>query len=57
MVSGPEDPRDEAVQVLVNTGVRRVDAERAIDDLLASRDDLVTTQDLIAAYFRAHGRG
>lgn len=53
---GAESPRDEAVQVLVNTGVKRADAERAVDDLLASRDDLVTTQDLIAAYFRAHGR-
>lgn len=49
--------REEAVLVLVNTGVKRLDAERAVDDLLSERDDLVSTQDLVMAYFKALRRG
>ncbi len=53
--AGPaEELRTDAVQLLVVMGVKRPDAQRAVDELLATRDDLVGIQDIITEYFRAH---
>jgi Holliday junction resolvasome RuvABC DNA-binding subunit len=46
--------REDVVNALVHMGARRVDAERGVDQLLASRDDLVTVQDLLTEYLRAY---
>jgi holliday junction DNA helicase RuvA len=51
--SSADDMREDAVAVLAAMGVKRVEAQKVIDELLASRDDLVSVQDLITAYFRA----
>jgi Holliday junction resolvasome RuvABC DNA-binding subunit len=49
-----DEMREDAVAVLTAMGVKRLDAQKAINELLASRDDLLSVQDLITAYFRAH---
>jgi Holliday junction DNA helicase RuvA len=46
--------REDVVNALVHMGARRLDAERGVDDLLATRDDLVTVQDLLTEYLRAY---
>ncbi len=51
-----EEIADDALQLLVAMGVKRLDAQKAVDELLATRDDLVTVQDLVTAYFRTQGR-
>ena len=48
-----DETREDAVAVLAAMGVKRAEAQKAIDELLTSRDDLVSVQDLITAYFRA----
>ena len=52
--SAADEMREDAVAVLAAMGVKRFEAQKAVDELLASRDDLVSVQDLITAYFRAH---
>ena len=46
--------REDVVNALVHMGARRLDAERGVDQLLATRDDLVTVQDLLTEYLRAY---
>jgi Holliday junction resolvasome RuvABC DNA-binding subunit len=46
--------REDVVNALVHMGARRLDAERGVDHLLATRDDLVTVQDLLTEYLRAY---
>ena len=46
--------REDVVNALVHMGARRLDAERGVDDLLATRDDLITVQDLLTEYLRAY---
>lgn len=52
-----DEVREDAVHALVQMGLKRLDAQRGVDDLLASRDDLVGVQDVITAYFRTYGTG
>ncbi len=47
-----EELREDAVQLLVVMGVKRPDAQRGVDQLLSSREDLVGVQDIITEYFR-----
>jgi Holliday junction DNA helicase RuvA len=55
--SEADQTREDAIRLLVGTGVKRLDAQRGIDQLLASRDDLISIQDIVTEYFRAqHGR-
>ncbi len=49
-----DEMRDDAVQLLVVMGVKKPEAQRAVDDLLATREDLVGVQDVITEYFRTH---
>jgi holliday junction DNA helicase RuvA len=46
--------REDVVNALVHMGARRPDAERGVDQLLATRDELVTVQDLLTEYLRAY---
>jgi Holliday junction DNA helicase RuvA len=55
--SEADETREDAIRLLVGTGVKRLDAQRGIDQLLAAREDLTTIQDIVTEYFRAqHGR-
>ena len=53
-VSATYGIREDVVNALVHMGARRPDAERGVDQLLATRDDLVTVQDLLTEYLRAY---
>jgi Holliday junction DNA helicase RuvA len=48
-----DDVRDGAVQLLVNMGLKRPDAQRGVDRLLETRDDITSIQDIIVEFFRA----
>ena len=52
-----EEMRDDAVSLLVVMGIKRPDAQRGVDQLLASREDIISIQDIVTEYFRAqHAR-
>jgi Holliday junction DNA helicase RuvA len=52
-----EEMREDAVKLLVVMGIKRPEAQRGVDQLLASRDDIISIQDIITEYFRAqHAR-
>ena len=52
-----DEMREDAVKLLVVMGIKRLDAQRGVDQLLASRDDIISIQDIITEYFRAqHAR-
>jgi Holliday junction DNA helicase RuvA len=52
-----DETRDDAVSLLVGMGVKRPDAQRGVDQLLATRDDVSSIQDIITEYFKAqHAR-
>jgi holliday junction DNA helicase RuvA len=52
-----EEMRDDAVTLLMQMGLKRPEAQRGVDQLLASRDDITSIQDIITEYFRAqHSR-
>lgn len=51
-----DEIRDDAIQLLTVMGVKRPDAQRGVDELLSTNEELVTVQDLITTYLRAYGR-
>jgi Holliday junction DNA helicase RuvA len=52
-----EEMRDDAVTLLMQMGLKRPEAQRGVDELLASREDITSIQDIITEFFRAqHGR-
>jgi Holliday junction DNA helicase RuvA len=52
-----EEMRDDAVQLLMQMGLKRPEAQRGVDELLASREDITSIQDIITEFFRAqHAR-
>ena len=52
-----DEMREDAVKLLVVMGIKRLEAQRGVDQLLASRDDIISIQDIITEYFRAqHAR-
>ncbi|MCA1646814.1 MAG: hypothetical protein LC797_15600 [Chloroflexi bacterium] len=52
-----EEMREDAVKLLVVMGIKRPDAQRGVDQLLASREDIISIQDIITEFFRAqHAR-
>jgi Holliday junction DNA helicase RuvA len=54
--SEADEMRDDAVSLLVVMGVKRLDAMRAVDQLVSSRPDITSVQDIITEYFRTrHG--
>ena len=44
--------RDDAVALLAQMGLKRVDAVRAVSRLLSERDDVTSVQDIVTEYFR-----
>ena len=55
--SEADEMRDDAVSLLVVMGIKRPDAQRGVDQLLASREDIISIQDIVTEYFRAqHAR-
>ncbi len=48
-----EEMRDDAIAVLIQMGLKRPEAQRGVDHLLASRDDITSVQDIITEYLRA----
>jgi holliday junction DNA helicase RuvA len=55
--SEADEIRDDAVSLLVVMGIKRPDAQRGVDQLLASREDVISIQDIVTEYFRAqHAR-
>jgi hypothetical protein len=49
--------RQDAITLLTQLGARRPEAQRGIDQLLDTREDLTSLQDLITEYFKAqHAR-
>jgi Holliday junction DNA helicase RuvA len=55
--SESDEIRDDAVALLVQMGLKRPEAQRGVDQLLATREDVISIQDIITEYFRAqHAR-
>ena len=55
--SEADEIRDDAVALLVQMGLKRPEAQRGVDQLLATREDVISIQDIITEYFRAqHAR-
>ena len=44
--------REDAITILMQTGLKRPEAQRSVDQLLATRDDITTVQDIITQLFR-----
>ncbi|MBV9173972.1 MAG: hypothetical protein JOZ81_28245 [Chloroflexi bacterium] len=51
-----DDVRGDAILLLVQMGLKRPDAQRAVDQLLASREDISSVQDIVTEYLRARQR-
>jgi Holliday junction resolvasome RuvABC DNA-binding subunit len=47
-----DEMRDDAVALLSQMGLKRVDAQRAVSQLLAERDDIASVQDIVTEYFK-----
>jgi holliday junction DNA helicase RuvA len=55
--SEADEIRDDAVSLLVVMGIKRPEAQRGVDQLLAAREDVISIQDIVTEYFRAqHAR-
>ncbi|MBV9323387.1 MAG: hypothetical protein JO352_06330 [Chloroflexi bacterium] len=56
--SEADEMRADAVQLLMQMGLKRPEAQRGVEQLLASREDITSIQDIITEYFKAqHARG
>src|SRR5438270_4597057 len=49
--SEADEIRDDAVALLVQMGLKRPEAQRGVDQLLATREDVISIQDIITEYF------
>jgi Holliday junction DNA helicase RuvA len=55
--SEADEMRDDAVSLLVVMGIKRPEDQRGVDQVLASREDIISIQDIVTEYFRAqHAR-
>jgi Holliday junction DNA helicase RuvA len=55
--SEADEMREDAVALLVVMGIKRPDAQRGVDQLLATREDISSIQDIVTEFLRAqHGR-
>ena len=48
-----DEMRDDAITVLIQLGLKRPEAQRGVEQLLAGRDDIVTVQDIITEFLRS----
>jgi Holliday junction resolvasome RuvABC DNA-binding subunit len=55
---GPvDDVRDDAITLLTQMGLKRLDAVRAVNTILASAEDVTSVQDIVTEYLRLHREG
>ena len=47
-----EEMREDAIALLMQMGLKRPEAQRGVDQLLASREDITSLQDLVTEYLR-----
>jgi Holliday junction DNA helicase RuvA len=47
-----DEMRTDAVALLAQMGLKRFDAQRAVNRLLSERDDITSVQDIVTEYFR-----
>jgi hypothetical protein len=45
--------RADAIALLLQMGLKRPDAQREVDRLLSTRDDITTVQDIITEHFKS----
>ena len=45
--SEADEMREDAIMVLIQMGLKRFEAQRGVDQLLAARDDIVSVQDVV----------
>jgi Holliday junction DNA helicase RuvA len=55
--SESDEMRADAVQLLMQMGLKRPEAQRGVEQLLATRDDITSIQDIITEYFKAQHAG
>jgi holliday junction DNA helicase RuvA len=48
-----DEMREDAVALLVVMGIKRLEAQRGVDQLLATREDVISIQDIVTEYFKA----
>jgi Holliday junction DNA helicase RuvA len=51
-----DDVRGDAILLLVQMGLKRPDAQRAVDHLLATHEDVLSVQDIVTEYLRGRQR-
>jgi Holliday junction resolvasome RuvABC DNA-binding subunit len=52
-----DEVREDAVSLLVQMGLKRIDAVRAVTTILNSQDDITSVQDVVTEYLRLHREG
>jgi Holliday junction DNA helicase RuvA len=55
--SEADEMRADAVQLLMQMGLKRPEAQRGVEQLLATREDITSIQDIITEYFKAQHAG
>lgn len=48
-----DEMREDAIAILMQMGLKRLEAQRGVDQLLASRDDIVSVQDIVTQFLRS----
>ena len=51
-----DEMRADAIALLLQMGLKRPEAQREVDRLLSTRDDIVSVQDIITEHFKSRGR-
>jgi Holliday junction DNA helicase RuvA len=51
-LSEADEMREDAIALLVQMGLKRLEAQRGVDQLLATRDDIVSVQDIVTHFLR-----
>ena len=51
-LSEADEMREDAITLLIQMGLKRLEAQRGVDQLLAARDDIVSVQDIITHFLR-----
>jgi len=52
-LSEADEMREDAITLLMQMGLKRLEAQRGVDQMLAARDDIVSVQDIITRFLRA----
>jgi holliday junction DNA helicase RuvA len=48
-----DEMREDAIAILMQMGLKRLEAQRGVDQLLAARDDVVSVQDIVTHFLRS----